>query len=122
MYSMRATDSEIFEAIKSVLKKDTTIHSQKELFEKVKKRLSGKEEVQVSAERIRRVAKKNGIRIQVHSRKGKEIKICPFCGKELQDITSKDLFGKSTVIGKLCKNCKFEIGIGRSPARYVFRK
>ncbi|HNV93554.1 MAG: hypothetical protein APG08_00624 [Candidatus Methanofastidiosum methylothiophilum] len=119
---MRATDPQILEAIKSVLKKDTTIHSQKELFEKVKKKLSNNEEVQISAERIRRIAKKNGIRIQVHSRKGKEIKTCPFCNNEFQDILSEDLFGKSTVIGKLCKNCKFEIGVGRSPARYIFRK
>ncbi len=119
---MRAKDPQILDAIKKVLREDIVIHSQKELFEKVKHKLSGKEEIQVSAERIRRVAKKYGIRIQVHSRKGKEVKNCPFCGKELQDVLSEDLFGRSTTVGKICKNCKFEIGLGRSPARYIFRR
>jgi len=119
---MRATDPEILDAIKKVLRAEIIIHSQNELFEKVRKNLSDKEEVKVSAERIRRVAKKYGVRVQVHSRKGKEIKMCPFCGKELQDILSQDLFGRSTTIGKVCKNCKFEIGLGRSPARYIFRR
>lgn len=119
---MRATDPEILNAIKKVLREDTIIHSQNELFEKVTKKLSETDEVRVSAERIRRVAKKYGVRVQVHSRKGREIKTCPFCGKELQDILSQDLFGRSTTIGKLCKNCKFEIGLGRSPARYIFRR
>lgn len=119
---MRATDPEILDAIKKILGEEIVIHSQNELFEKVKQKLSDKGEVKVSAERLRRIAKKYGVRIQVHSRKGKEIKICPFCGKELQDILSEDLFGRSTAVGKLCKNCKFEIGLGRSPARYIFRR
>ncbi len=119
---MRATDPEILEAIKKVLKEEIVIHSQNELFDKVKQKLSDKGEVGVSEERIRRVAKKYGVRVQVHSRKGKELKICPFCGKELQDILSQDLFGRSTTVGKVCKNCKFEIGLGRSPARYIFRR
>ena len=119
---MRAKDPEILEAIKKVLREDIVIHSQNELFEKVRKKLSEKDEIRVSAERIRRVAKKYGVRVQVHSRKGKEIKSCPFCGKELQDILSQDIFGRSTTIGKVCKTCKFEIGIGRSPARYIFRR
>ncbi len=119
---MRAKDPEILDAIKKVLREENTIHSQKELFDKVKQKLSGKEEVQVSPERIRKVAKKYGVKVQVHSRKGREIKTCPFCGKELQDILSKDLFGRSTTVGKVCKGCKFEIGIGRSPSRYIFRR
>ncbi len=119
---MRTTDPQILDAIKKVLREDIVIHSQNELFEKVRKKLSEKDEVRVSAERIRRVAKKYGVRVQVHSRKGKEIKTCPFCGKDLQDIISQDLFGRSTTIGKVCKNCKFEIGLGRSPARYIFRR
>ncbi|MDY1590930.1 MAG: hypothetical protein RBS85_02010 [Methanofastidiosum sp.] len=119
---MRATDPQILDAIKKVLREDIVIRSQSELFEKVRKKLSDKEEVQITAERIRRVAKKYGVKVQVHSRKGKDIKNCPFCGKELQDILSKDLFGRSTTIGKICKVCKFEIGLGRSPARYIFRR
>ena len=119
---MRAKDPEILDAIKKVLKEETVIHSQQELFEKVKIKLSDKEEVQITAERIRRVAKKYGVRVQIYSRKGREIKTCPFCGKELQDVLSKDLFGRSTTIGKVCKNCRFEIGLGRSPARYIFRR
>lgn len=119
---MRVTDQQILDAIKKVLSEDTVIHSQKELFEKVKNKLIMAKEIQVSAERIRKVAKKYGVKVQVHSRKGKQIKICPFCGKDLQDIVSQDLFGRSTTIGKMCKNCKFEIGLGRSPARYIFRR
>ena len=119
---MRVTDQQILEAIKKVLNEDTIIHSQKELFEKVKNKLSIDREIQVSAERIRKVAKRYGVKVQVHSRKGKEIKICPFCGKDLQNIMSQDLFGRATTIGKMCKNCRFEIGLGRSPARYIFRR
>ncbi len=119
---MRAKDPEILEAVKKVLKESIVVHSQAELLEKVKQKLSEKENVQVSAERIRRVAKKYGVRIQVHSRKGRELKACPFCEKDMQDIISEDLFGKSTAMGKVCKNCKFEIALGRSPARYVFRR
>lgn len=119
---MRATDQQILEAIKKVLRDDLIIHSQKELFEKVKRNLPGDTELQVSQERIRKVAKKYGVKVQVHSRKGKEIKSCPFCGKDFQDILSQDLFGRATTIGKVCKSCKFEIGMGRSPARYIFRK
>ena len=119
---MRAKDPEILEAVKKVLKESMVVHSQAELLEKVKQKLSEKEDVQVSAERIRRVTKKHGIRIQVHSRKGKDLKACPFCEKDMQDILSKDLFGESTAIGKVCKKCKFEIALGRSPGRYVFRR
>ncbi len=119
---MRATDQQILESIKKVLRDDLVIHSQKELFEKIKKNLSEDKEVQISQERIRKVAKKYGVKVQVHSRKGKVIKDCPFCGKELQDIISQDLFGRATTIGKVCKNCKFEIGMGRSPSRYIFRR
>ncbi|KYC54410.1 MAG: hypothetical protein AMQ74_00015 [Candidatus Methanofastidiosum methylothiophilum] len=119
---MRVTDQQILEAIKKVLSEDTIIHSQKELLEKVKNKLSINKGIQVSAERIRKVAKRYGVKVQVHSRKGKEIKICPFCGKDLQNIMSQDLFGRATTIGKMCKNCRFEIGLGRSPARYIFRR
>ncbi|KYC46201.1 MAG: hypothetical protein APG12_00360 [Candidatus Methanofastidiosum methylothiophilum] len=120
---MRATDPQILDAIKNVLREDIVIHSQNELFEKVKQKLSSKDEaLQVSAERMRRVAKKYGVKVKVHSRKGKEIKTCPFCGKDLQDVVSNDLFGRSTTIGKVCKTCRFEIGIGRTPARYIFRR
>ncbi|NMC58191.1 MAG: hypothetical protein GYA51_02155, partial [Candidatus Methanofastidiosa archaeon] len=67
---MRATDQQILDAIKKVLHKDLVIHSQKELFEKVKYELSGDVKLQVSQERIRKVAKKYGVKVQVHSRKG----------------------------------------------------
>ena len=113
-------DQSVLEAIHNVLKRERA-NSQNELASKVINRMPAN--YALSAHRARRIASKSKrIRIRMLTRRAaRAMANCPFCGKALEKMNIRDIFGNMTTGGRACPDCGFRIDPGRrGPARYIF--
>ena len=70
--------------------------------------------------RLKRIAAKSGVRVQVATRLGRAPKRCPGCGRGLQKVFFKNLAGKAVLTGLRCR-CGYRGSDRRlAPARYSF--
>jgi hypothetical protein len=113
-------------AIKNVLKKYRTVHSQKKLRELVSKELSNKKEkFGISGKRLRIIALNSSfVDLEIHSRAGdpkKSMIKCPVCGNDLKRVKNLTIWGGEVTIEFKCKKCSYWTGKKkRIPKRYIF--
>jgi uncharacterized Zn-binding protein involved in type VI secretion len=120
-------DGDVVLAIRNVLARYNTVHSQRELRERVEQELNfGSGEFHVSGTRVRRLAVISGIaRIKVHTRAtGKKGAIvnCPVCRTKLKASRNMTIYGKTVTLGHKCQTCGYmtEKDNLHLPSRYEF--
>ena len=123
MYSI-PKDGDVVLAIRNVLARYKTIHSLRELKERVEQELNfGTGNNRVGEDRIRRLAIISGMAIvKVHTKStGQDISIskCPVCASNLKASRNMTVYGKTVTIGYKCPECNYwtEKGDLRVPSR-----
>ncbi len=115
---------EIKEALVKVLKKYREISSQSLLKKLVLDELRKIDKYYVvSDERIRKIASQiNEIKIEMLKRKSRrEANKCYICGRELETVKVKNLFGEEVPLGKKCKTCGLVLErADLAPKKYIF--
>lgn len=121
-----ASDEQIKKALKKVLIKYRTVHSQIMLHKLVIKELTGKKEKYgVSGARLRSIAiNSDFIKFEIHSREGdpkKTMNKCPVCSSNLKRVKNLTIWGGEVTIEFKCGTCGYWTGKKkRIPTRYVF--
>jgi len=121
-----ASDEQIKKALKKVLKKFRTVHSQYNLRKLVVKELSSKKEkFTVSSSRLRNIAiNSDFVKFEIHSREGdsrRSLNKCPVCNSNLKRVKNLTIWGGEVTIEFKCINCGYWTGKKkRIPTRYVF--
>ena len=120
-------DGDVVLAIRNVLARYKTIHSQRELKVRVEQELNfGSENFRVGEDRLRKLAIISGIAdIKVHTRStGRKMKVskCPVCGSGLKASRNMTVYGKTVTVGYKCPECGYwtEKDDLRMPSRYEF--
>ena len=120
------SDEQIENALKKVLTKFRTVHSQTKLKTLVTKELITKEkEFGVSGSRLRDIAiNSNFVKLEIHSREGDPKKVmakCPVCNSSLKRVKNLTIWGGEVTIEFRCTHCGYWTGKKkRIPTRYVF--
>ena len=120
------SDEQIENALKKVLTKFRTVHSQTKLKTLVTKELITKEkEFGVSGSRLRDIAiNSNFVKLEIHSREGDPKKVmtkCPVCNSSLKRVKNLTIWGGEVTIEFRCTRCGYWTGKKkRIPTRYVF--
>ncbi len=125
-------DEMIVLAIRDVIVRHRTVHSQKKLKELVEEELENThdDDYRVSGERARRLAIHSGlIRIDIHCKEmeSDEDEVytghCPVCGDILHSSKNMTIFGGTVILGHQCETCSYWTGMKkRVPTRYIFHK
>ena len=120
-------DGDVVLAIRNVLARYKTIHSLRDLKDRVEQELNfGTGNYRVGEERIRRLAIISGLaNIKVHTKStGQDISIskCPVCASDLKAYRNMTVYGKTVTVGYKCPECDYwtEKGNLRMPSRYEF--
>ena len=120
-------DGDVVLAIRNVLARYKTIHSLRELKDRVEQELNfGTGNYRVGEERIRRLTIISGMAtIKVYTKStGQDIPIskCPVCASDLKASRNMTVYGKTVTIGYKCPECDYwtEKGNLRMPSRYEF--
>ncbi|HTY47568.1 MAG TPA: hypothetical protein VMB46_07875 [Methanomassiliicoccales archaeon] len=114
------------EAIREVLKDQTTVISQNrfaQLVNQYLKRIDA--EFTASEERIRRVTLLNNLaKVEIETREADERSKksrCPVCGSKTERIQNETIFGGTVTLGYKCRSCGYWTGLRRRiPTRYIF--
>ena len=114
------------EAIKDVLKDQTTVISQNrfaQLVNQYLKRIDA--DFTASEERIRRVTLLNNLaKVEIETREADERSKkarCPVCGSKTERIQNETIFGGTVTLGYKCRSCGYWTGLRRRiPTRYIF--
>ena len=120
------SDEQVENALKKVLTKFRTVHSQTKLKTLVTKELGTKEkEFGVSGSRLRDIAiNSNFVKLEIHSREGDPKKVmnkCPVCNSSLKRVKNLTIWGGEVTIELRCTRCGYWTGKKkRIPTRYVF--
>jgi len=120
------SDEQVEKALKKVLTKFRTVHSQTNLKTLVTKELiTKKKEFGVSGIRLRDIAiNSNFVKIEIHSREGDPKKVmtnCPVCNSSLKRVKNLTIWGGEVTIEFRCTKCGYWTGKKkRIPTRYVF--
>jgi len=120
------SDEQIENALKKVLTKFRTVHSQTKLKTLVTTELTTKEkEFGVSGSRLRDIAiNSNFVKLEIHSREGDPKKVmakCPVCNSSLKRVKNLTIWGGEVTIEFRCTRCGYWTGKKkRIPTRYVF--
>ena len=120
------SDEQIENALKKVLTKFRTVHSQTKLKTLVTKELNTKKKTfGVSGSRLRDIAiNSNFVKLEIHSREGDPKKVmakCPVCNSSLKRVKNLTIWGGEVTIEFRCTRCGYWTGKKkRIPTRYVF--
>ena len=120
------SDEQIENALKKVLTKFRTVHSQTKLKKLVTKELNSKKKTfGVSGNRLRDIAiSSNFVKLEIHSREGDPKKVmtkCPVCSSSLKRVKNLTIWGGEVTIEFRCNRCRYWTGKKkRIPTRYVF--
>ncbi len=120
------SDEQIEKALKEVLTKFRTVHSQTKLKTLVTKELNTKKKTfGVSGSRLRDIAiSSNFVKLEIHSREGDPKKVmtnCPVCNSSLKRVKNLTIWGGEVTIEFRCTRCGYWTGKKkRIPIRYVF--
>ncbi len=124
----RIPDDELLtDAIISVLMKNKTVVSQREICQLVVEQLNRNADVpyRVSGNRIRRLSLDKGlVSLDIEYREtpaGEMPEVCPVCGHALDPVTNTTLEGGSAVIMMKCGSCGYKASARSSiPSKYTF--
>ena len=120
------SEDQIKTALKKVLKKFRTIHSQNKLKKLVLKELNSKKmKYGITGSRLRTIAiNSDFIKLEIHSREGDPNKLltkCPVCNYSLKRVKNLTIWGGEVTIEFKCPNCNYWTGKKkRIPTRYDF--
>lgn len=119
------SDEEIISAIILCMVENSTVHSQHELGELVRKIIAREgSPTLVSDRRIRRIAVSNRlVRLELHYRNSGRAAgdACVVCGGKMKKKRNRTVEGKTITIGYRCPSCGYSTGTkAELPARYVF--
>lgn len=114
---MAASDITIMKALSEILDREKAVQSQSRLEAMLQERFN----VKTGGRRLRRLAQKTGVRMTIEWKHGKDMTLCPFCGKEMKEVFSVDLLGKETLVARRCA-CSFKSYRGKVPMRYIFAR
>jgi uncharacterized protein with PIN domain len=121
-----ATDEQIKNSLKKILKNNRTVNTQAKLRKLVTKDLNTKKKKYgIAAGRIRNIAINSDFaKLEIHSREGdpkKSLNKCPVCSGTLNKVKNQTIWGGKVTIEFRCKNCGYWTGKKkRIPTRYVF--
>ena len=121
-----ASNEQVEQAIKKVLKEYRTVPSQHALQSLVKKELkTEKQQVGISGHRLRDLALKTGlVHLEIYTRDGETHKFltkCPVCGGSLKRVKNQTIWGGEVTLEYTCSHCGYWTGKKqRIPTRYVF--
>jgi uncharacterized protein with PIN domain len=119
-------DSDIRNALETVLKKLNVVDSQNKLKSLVTEELNKKEDkFGVTGSRIRNIAiSSNFVKVEIHSREGNQnrpITKCPVCRGSLKHVKNLTIWGGEVTIKLKCVKCNYWTGKNkRIPTRYIF--
>lgn len=126
------TDDMVVLAVRDVIVRHRTVHSQKELKELVEEELENThdDDYRVSGERVRRLAIHSDlVQVDIHCKEVEDDEHdvytdhCPVCGGVLKSEKNMTVFGGTVTVGHLCKTCTYWTGLKkRIPTRYIFHK
>ena len=120
------SDSDIKNALETVLKKLNVVNSQNKLKSLVSEELDKKEEkFGVTGSRIRNIAiSSNFVKVDIHSRESdlnRPITKCPVCRNPLKQVKNLTIWGGEVTIKLKCVKCNYWSGKKkRIPTRYIF--
>ena len=110
-----------------ILKSEGTVDSQRKLTEEVTKHLRMFENYKISERRVRKIAIENPdivveIKYRTTAKEIDDMKTCPVCGADMEEIENLTLDGRRVVVGYRCTKCPYWTGKKlRLPSRYIFR-
>ena len=124
----RIPDDELLvDAIVSVLMRNKTVTSQREICQLVLEQLNRNADVpyRVSGERVRRLSLERGlVSLDIEYRETASDGLpetCPVCGKALDPITNSTLDGGTAVVMMKCRSCGYVASARSSiPSQYTF--
>lgn len=119
-------DDLLVDAIVSVLLRNRTVVSQREICQLVTEQLNRNAEVpyRVSGNRIRRLSLERGLvslDIEYRESESEMPETCPVCGRKLEPVMNSTLEGGSAVIAMRCRSCGYSASARSSiPSKYTF--